>query len=324
MLKKGLIYIILSTVLFSTMEIALKLSASSFNPIQLTFLRFAIGSLILLPLSIKAIRSRGVKLNFKDVKFFALSGFICVVVSMVLYQLAVLNAPANVVAVIFSINPVFVVVLAFIILREKIYKHTIISLAVSIVGLLIIMNPLHMPASVAGITLSLLAAATFALYGVFGRGKSERYGGLAMTCFSFIAGSIEMFLLILITKISPVAGALESAGFAQFADIPIFKGIAPSSIPALIFIGVFVTGLGYAFYFLAMEKTDAATASLVFYIKPALAPIFALVILGEPIKFNMIIGIVLMIAGSIITFVPSLNASSISKEDLFENDEIAD
>lgn len=287
------------------MEIALKLSSSSFNPIQLTFLRFCIGSIILIPLALKGLKKREYRLCAGDFAFFALSGFICVVVSMVLYQLAILHAPASVVAVLFSCNPVFVILFAFLMLREKIYKHTLVSLLFSAAGLIVIMNPFNMPASAAGITLTLLAAVTFALYSVSGRGRSERYGGLALTCFSFIFGSVEMLILILLTKITAVASFLCAAGLGEFAGIPLLSGIGPQNLVSLIYIGVCVTGLGYAFYFLAMEATNAATASLVFYIKPALAPILALIILHEPLTLNMVAGIFLMVAGSLINFVPS-------------------
>jgi hypothetical protein len=53
-----------------------------------------------------------------------------------------------------------------------------------------------------------------------------------------------------------------------------------------------------------MEATSTATASLVFFIKPALAPILALIIIHEPITINMIIGIMLIIVGSLISFIP--------------------
>ena len=48
-MKKGYMYITLTTLIFSTMEIALKLVSNNFNPIQLTFTRFFIGGLFLLP-----------------------------------------------------------------------------------------------------------------------------------------------------------------------------------------------------------------------------------------------------------------------------------
>lgn len=58
-----------------------------------------------------------------------------------------------------------------------------------------------------------------------------------------------------------------------------------------------------------MEATTAATASLVFFIKPGLAPILALIIIREPITIAMVIGILLITAGSLISFIPVFQAS---------------
>jgi drug/metabolite transporter (DMT)-like permease len=302
---KGYIYILLSTILFSTMEIALKVVSNDFNPIQLTFLRFLIGSIVLIPLAVKGLQYREYRLKTEDFMFFSLTGFLCVVISMILYQMALLYSHASVVAVLFSCNPVFVVFFAFFILREKIYKHTLFSLLVSIGGIIVIMNPLHMSGSASGFILTILSAVVFALYGVIGRKRSERYGGIALTCFSFIMGSAEMLVLILISRIGVCSSFFTHAGMKSFANIAITQGINAHTIPSLVFIGVFVTGLGYTFYFLAMEATSTATASLVFFIKPALAPILALLLIHEPITIGMTIGILLIIAGSLISFIPS-------------------
>lgn len=303
-MKKGYLYILLSTVLFSTMEIALKSVVNQFNAIQITFLRFLIGSIILLPLAVKGLRGKKVHLKGNDFSFFALTGFICVVVSMILYQMAIVYSPASVVAVLFSCNPIFVVLFAFILLHEKIYKHTVLSLIVSVIGLLVIMNPAHMTGNALGIALTILSAVTFAFYGVVGRKRSETYGGFALTCFSFLFGSLEMLILILLSRIGAVSAVLTKSGLNAFADIPILQGISLQTLPSLIYIGIFVTGFGYAFYFLAMETTSAATASLVFFIKPVLAPLLALVILHDPITANMAIGILCIVAGSLISFIP--------------------
>ncbi len=324
-MKKGYIYILLCSVLFSTMEIALKLVSDKFNPIQLTFLRFFIGSLILMPLAIKGLRRRKIHLKAGDFAFFALTGLFSVVVSMILYQMAILYSQASVVAVLFSCNPVFVVLFAFMILREKIYKHTIISLIVSITGIVVIMNPLHMSGRSLGIMLTILSAVAFAVYSVIGRKRSEYYGGIALTCFSFLLGSIEMILLIIITKISFVSFFMTNTGLKSFASVPILQGINWNTLPSLIYIGVFVTGLGYGFYFLAIETTSAVTASLAFFIKPALAPILASIIIHEAITFNMFIGILLIIAGSLISFIPGfkLRKNKGLREDIKEDIEIA-
>lgn len=319
-MKKGYLYIILATFFFSTMEIALKLSAGNFNAIQLTFLRFLIGGIVLLPLALSETKKKKTKFHAKDFGFFFLTGFICVIVSMILFQLGVVYAPASTVAVLFSCNSVFVVLFAFIFLREHIHKHTILSIIVSVAGMMVIINPLHMAASAAGVIFSLGAAVTFALYNVVGRTRSDRFGGITLTCVSFLFGCAEMLVLIGISHIPAVALWCRGAGLSLFASIPIFTGISLQSIPGLIYVGIFVTGLGYTFYFLAMENTSAATASLVFYIKPVLAPLFALAILHEAITGRMMAGIALIIVGSLIAFIPGIRPKKGSnlKEDIRE------
>ncbi|MCY1712716.1 DMT family transporter [Caproiciproducens galactitolivorans] len=313
-MKKGYLYIILATFFFSSMEIALKISAGSYNPIQLTFLRFLIGALVLLPLAIREIRKRQISFHIRDWKFFSLTGFICVFVSMILYQLGIVYAKASVVAVLFSCNSVFVVLFAYLLLAEKIYRHTILSILVSVAGMLVIINPAHLSGNAAGIVFSIGAAITFALYNVIGRTKSDRYGGITLTCFSFLFGCAEMLLFIAVTHLSAVANWFTGAGFPMFVNVPVLSGIQLSSIPGLIYVGIFVTGLGYTFYFRAMEETSAATASLVFYIKPVLAPIFAFFVLNEPITLQMAIGILLIIIGSFISFIPGIRLQKANGE----------
>ena len=42
-MKRGYLYIAVTTLLFSSMEVALKLISGQFNPIQLNFSRFVVG-----------------------------------------------------------------------------------------------------------------------------------------------------------------------------------------------------------------------------------------------------------------------------------------
>lgn len=319
-MKKGYLYIALATFFFSSMEVALKLSAGNFNAIQLTFLRFLIGGIVLIPLAVNEMKKKNLKIHPTDLSFFFLTGFICVVVSMILFQLSVVYAPASVVAVLFSCNSVFVVMFAYLFLREHIHKHTIISIIISLLGMAIIVNPLHFTGSAVGVICAFGAAITFALYNVVGRTRSDRFGGITLTCLSFLCGCVEMLVIIALSHIPGIAAGMKGAGLSIFSAIPIFSGISLHSLPALLYVGICVTGLGYTFYFLAMEATSAATTSLVFYIKPVLAPIFACAILGEAITSQMMVGIVFIIIGSLIAFIPGIRPMKGSnlKEDMRE------
>lgn len=316
-MKKGYLYIAITTILFSSMEIMLKFISNTFNPIQLTFERFFIGGLILLPFAIKSLKSKEVSIDKEDIKQFLFLGFMCVVVSMIFYQLAVTHTKASVVAVIFSCNPVFVMLFAYVFLKEKIHSHNIVSLILEIVGIIIIINPLSIKLSPIGVALTLLAAITFALYGVLGKKSTIKFGGEVVTCFSFIFGSLEMLILILIGHIPSISSLLNSFNISDFANVPLFTGYNMNNIWAVIYVYVFVTGLGYASYFKAMEETSANTTSLVFFFKPVLSPILAFIFINEFIPINMIAGILFIVVGSIFTIIcnMSLEKKSINRQE---------
>ena len=50
-----------------------------------------------------------------------------------------------------------------------------------------------------------------------------------------------------------------------------------------------------------MEKVGILQASLIFLVKPALAPVLSLLILGEAMTVNTIFGIVVILLGSLVT-----------------------
>ncbi|WP_375712638.1 DMT family transporter [Liquorilactobacillus uvarum] len=287
------------------MEIALKVAGATFNPIQLNLIRFFIGSLVLLPIANKSLKQSKRVLTKKDWTLFLITGFLCVIVSMSLFQLAVVSTKASTVAVLFSCNPVFALLFAFLILHERLGRANLMAVVISIIGLLIIIDPAHLSRPV-GIILALLSAVTFGFYSIVSRYGSTKRGlnGIVMTCYTFIAGTAELLVLSWLTHIPSIALWLgKSSSMSGFKDLPIIQNITFSSLPMLFYLGVCVTGGGFAFYFLAMERSNVSTASLVFFIKPGLAPILAAILIGEKISILTIIGIVVILIGSVVTFV---------------------
>lgn len=308
-MKRTYFSVLASTFLFSSMEISLKIAGAAFNAIQLNLLRFFIGGLVLVPLALHDLHKQHRQLHFKDWGLFALTGFVCVIVSMTLFQLAVQNAPAATVAVLFSCNPVFALIFAFLLLHERMGRANFLAVIVSLLGLFIIVNPFRMHLS-GGVILALLSAVTFGLYSIVSRyGSTKReLSGIVMTCFTFLAGTVELFILMVLTHWAPVAtGMAHVAALHEFIRMPLIRGISWHTLPLLAYIGIGVTGGGFALYFLAMEWSDVSTASLVFFIKPALAPILAMIILHEVITGETITGIVVILLGSLITFIGNRN-----------------
>ncbi|QEA31991.1 DMT family transporter [Secundilactobacillus malefermentans] len=320
-MRKTILFVLFSTLMFSSMEIALKDAGGAFNPIQLNLIRFYVGGLVLLPLAIHSNAKQKRHIQLRDWGLFALTGFICVIVSMSLYQLAIVYDEASTVAVLFSCNPVFALIFSYLLLHEHLGRANLIAVVISIVGLVIIVNPTHL-SNPLGMSLAIGSALTFGLYSIVSRyGSVKRhFNGITMTAYTFLVGSTELLALVAITHIPGVAKFMTQSSFLkQFSAIPIIQNVNFHYFWLLFFIGVCVTGGGFAFYFLAMERSDVSTASLVFFIKPALAPVMAAIILSEKILPLTIAGIGVILVGSVVTFMG--NRVKVRRSDLTNPEE---
>ncbi len=285
-MKKSFVFILAAAFLFGTMEVALKLAGNNFDPTQLTFLRFLIGGVFLAPFAFKDLKRRQYKLIKSDWIYLFSLGFICICISMILFQLGVMRTNANLAAVIISTSPVFTMIFAQFIANESFTLRKAIVLALNIVGLIIVANPVNLfrgNAEVSGILITLAAAITFGLYTALGKKRISKIGGIAQNSISFVMGSAVLFIVLL------VKGG------------PVFMGIHLSNIPLLLYLGICVTGIGYYCYIKAIELSGPSTASITFFIKPAFAPIIALIVLGEAITPNIIFGVAFILVGSLIS-----------------------
>ena len=306
--RSGYVYIVLCAVIFSTMEVMLKTVHGVFAPMQITCLRFLVGGILLIPFASRSMKKKNASLSRKDIGFFALSGFLCVVIAMSLYQMSVTYTRASIVAVIFSCNPIFVTVFAHLFLHEDIHRNHIIALILELTAALIIIDPIHATLDPTGSVLGILSAVMFALYSVFGKKRTPRFGGIAVTCLSFLFGAGELVFILLFGRTAAGASLYGAVGLNLFIDVPLFENIPASAIPALLYICCINSAAGFVCHMMAMEKTSAQEASLIFFLKPILAPIFALLFLKEEIPLNMIVGIVCFLIGSLCAILPGILA----------------
>lgn len=285
-MKKSYLFILGAAFLFSTMEVALKLGGTSFQPMQLTFLRFLIGGICLLPLALFDLKKRNYHLTRTDWGYLILLGIVNICISMVLFQMGVMRTNANLAAVIISTNPIFTMLFAQFIADERFTLKKTIVLILNIIGLIIIANPSEVVSgtiNISGILLTLSAAVFFGLYTALGKKRIELIGGLAQNSFSFISGSLILLVIMLIS------------------GQPATAGISVSTLPILLYTGIFVTALGYFFYLKAIDLSGPSTASMTFFVKPIFAPIIAFSVLHEAITMNLIFGILFVLAGSMVS-----------------------
>ena len=304
--KKGYLYIVVTIIMFTSYEVVLKFISGQLNSMQLTLCRFAVGFVILLPLALHTLKKRGERLDGKSLAHFALLGLLGIALSMPILHVSVNYAGSSVAAVLFSCNPVFVTFLAFFLLKEPILPRHIAALVLEVAGTVAIINPFQTSVNLLGTGLALLSTVLFSFYGVLGKRKCARFGGAVVTCFSFFFGSLILLVLILLSHVPALAQALIGVGLSDFANIPIFAGYTLQNLPYVLFVSVGVAGIGFCCYFLAMEYQPASVVSLVYFFKPALAPVLAWMVHGEVISRDMLIGIVLIVAGSLCAIIPGI------------------
>lgn len=283
-MKKVVACIVISALIFSTMEVALKIGGAGLDNIQLTFIRFFIGGVVLVPPAVIECIKSGYKTNIKDLAWMAATGIMGVSISMLAFQIGVMNSNASTAAPVVCTNSLFAMLIAHIFTSEKMSRRKWISFILGLAALFFMIRPWDMQEgnSVLGFSTLIIAAVTFGAYTVMGKQTIARIGTFTQTSIGFFFGSAILLVALLVT------------------GRPVMAGVA-DNLPLVLYVGVIVTGLGYLIYFLGVLYSDASTGSITFFVKPAIAPFIAIAVLHETIYWNTVVGIILLLTGSALT-----------------------
>lgn len=304
-MKKVVIYVCLTAFFFSTMEVALKVAGNNLDAIQMTFLRFLIGGLILAPLGWSDLQKRGARLTKGDLLWLFAVGVMGVSISMLAFQFGVSNCNAATASSIICLNPLFTMLIAHIFTTEKMDRAKWTACGIGLVAAFFMIRPWDVqPGNTPlGLALTLLASITFGAYTVMGKRTIGRLGALAQTSISFLFGSMILLVALLVT------------------DRPVFAGVTDNLL-VVAYVGIVVTGIGYICYFTAIRYSDATTGAIAFYIKPAIAPVLAMLFLGEHIYWNTVVGVVLLIGASVLILRDAWGNKRLNLEEVHSIDEI--
>lgn len=279
MINRGYSYLGITSIIFGTFEVVSK-NIRGIEAIQLNLLRFLIGSTVLLPFAIWEIRNKKIVLRTRDFISFAVLGFMFVSVSMVLYQIALAKSSASLTVFIFSSSPLFIMIFAFLLRRERPNTLITFGMVTGIFGLTLILNPFVSGFNVYSLY-GVAAVIIFSLYTVLMRGITEQFGNLVATALSIACGSVTLFFYVL------------------YLGLPIFSGITWGNILLLFYLGAFASGLTYVTYYKGMNLTSTNTGSVVFFLKPVISTILAVLFLGEKLTGMFVIAAALILIGSI-------------------------
>ncbi|WP_300787810.1 DMT family transporter [uncultured Desulfovibrio sp.] len=260
--------------------VSTKVLLRGFSPVEILFLRFALGALALALACPHRLHSR----SLRDEGLFALAGLCGVTLYFLCENVALTHTLAANAAVIVSTAPFLTALLARLLLGESLQPRFFAGFICALGGVICIsvnsgavlrLNPL-------GDLLAFLAALTWALYSIFTRKISQcGYNMIQATRRIFCWG------LLFMLPVLPLADVRWQT--ARFAD-PVLLG-------NLLFLGLGASALCFATWNYSIKTLGAVKTSVYIYLVPVVAVITAMLVLHEPFTWLAALGMGLVLLG---------------------------
>ncbi|MCW4021246.1 MAG: DMT family transporter [Candidatus Bathyarchaeota archaeon] len=177
--------------------------------------------------------------------------------------------------------PVFVALLAPIILRERVRRATLYALALSVVGILLISSTQDFQVhdlSLLGVVSALSAGFVYALFVIFAKKTLTGLSGYSVALYSYSFSSV----------------------FLVPSVIQVDLSINVSSWLLLLILGVFNTAFAVTLYLRGLRLIKAQEAAVLTYIEPASAVGFGYLLLAQQPTPTMIVGGLLILSAGYI------------------------
>lgn len=282
MKKLYLILPILAGLMFGSSGIFVRtLTQNGIDQTTLLFLRF---SLAIIPIAIAIILTdrKLFKAELKDIPLFLVCA-ICMVGLNLCYNESMNTVPLSLAAVLLSIAPIYVLIFAYVLFREKITSKKVICMVLAILGCVLMTGVLESDLSsipLFGILSGIGAGLFWAIY-LMASKKSIEDGNHTYTILIYCTVFLSLALI----------------PFTDFNQIGNFIGIDP--LPAVIFLiihSTFSFALPYIFSTVSLKYMDSGTSSIFLSgAEPFAALIFGLLIYSEIPSLLMFCGFLLTV-----------------------------
>ncbi|MBD3230833.1 MAG: EamA family transporter [Candidatus Lokiarchaeota archaeon] len=179
-------------------------------------------------------------------------------------------------------SPIFVALISFFYIKEKLGALQWIGIVLSIIGsLLITFRDITLTGLWLGDILALMSAIFLAIYLVGGRKLRFNYQLLPYVFIIYFIGSITMFFSVLI---------IETSFF-------IYSGLDWLYILGLVIIS---TLFGHTLYNYSLKRVSASKISIVLLLEPVLSTIWAIFAFNEIPTYELILGAIIIVIGIIL------------------------
>jgi drug/metabolite transporter (DMT)-like permease len=261
-----------------------------YDPATTMFLRLTISSLLLYLFA--RVWKRMQKIEKKDYWPFVFLSFFSPFCYFVGESYGLLYVTPTVAAVVIATIPVFSPLLAFIAFREKVGIINVFGFLISFFGVLIMVldHEFRFTASPIGLFLLFFAVGSALINIIFLKKLAVKYNSFTIITVQNLLGAIFFFPVFLIT------------GFSDFISIqPTWELTG-----ALLALAVFGSTLAFIFYTSSVRAIGIARTAIFTNLIPAVTAISSFLILREVIDLSKIAGMVIVVAGLLLTQVSGL------------------
>ena len=279
----GYFYVALAAIIWGSNGVIV--NRVSYDAPAVAFFRVLFASFALLPIVLITRKPEVISVarSWRSWKVMLSLGLLLALGWTLIFQSMKLIAIANAVFLNYT-APIFATLLVPLFLKEKLEKSTLIALAISVGGILLIsfQQGLHIGGDQnhLGIVLGLLAGLAYAGFIILSKKALSSFSNQVVAFYSYSIASV--FLLPFVIGI----------------DFPPDS----SSLILLLVLGIFNTGFAVTLYLKGLSLIKAQKAVVLSYLEPASAVVFGFIFLSQPPTPLMIVGgSLILVAGYIVS-----------------------
>ncbi|NOX88734.1 MAG: EamA family transporter [Calditrichaeota bacterium] len=271
----------LLSLIWSSTWLAIKIGLESMPPFLSAGWRFLIAFVPLLAFSLKM--NRPIPKDWRTHLFFIGFSLINFTGGYALVYWGEQYINSGLASVLFSVMPFYVALFSIKLLpSEQITFKKMIGILIGFAGVVIIFHDqlkLSHPYGLYGMIAVLISPGFSAIGTIVGKKARSRFHPVTLNTFPILYTAITLFAIHFM--------------FEQGQDI----SYDLKAILSLLYLGFMGTALAFVFYFWLLKTTSAILMSLITFITPPMALFWGWLILGEPITLQLVLGMIIILAG---------------------------
>lgn len=206
--------------------------------------------------------------------------------ALLLYFVAIREVGVAIATFLFFMQPVWVALLAPRLLGDATGRLVYVAIGLALGGLVILLAPVAMGDGVSVSALGLVAGVAsglcYAGFALVTKGLSRRIGSIAMVLTECVLDTLFLLPLAL--------WQVLGAGY----------GLTRRDLLVALILGLLVTAVGYTLWMEGMRWVPVQRSAVLGFLTPVAAPVFALLLLGQPVTAWMVAGGALILAAGLL------------------------